>query len=481
MKKLLLLCCAIFCLHTVSTAKVHIDSLFTDNMVIQRDKPVALWGKADSGERIKIRFAGKNYTTTAKENGSWKVFLKPHKADSNPQKIHIFGKGKKITLNNILVGDVWIASGQSNMQYSMTENMPQPQDRDSTKMKTDYENANDRNVRVMLVRKDLSKAELPTDGWHEVNMKSLKDFSAVAYYYAHDLADSLNIPIGIIASSWGGSPIESWIPEAAYQEARLLDDSRNFWKYNKCPLGDKYAHMIEPLTGLQISGFIWYQGEANLSWHETDIYADKQRCLINSWRKAFGDATLPFYYVQITPYNYSAGRYRRFPLTWDLEAEFWTAQQSCLDIINTAMVYTTDLTDNVTYLHPSFKWKVGERLAKVALNRHYGKKEIVCEGPTFKSMDIDRKNNTITISFSHTEGGLHTRNGKEPDSFCVKDKRGRFAQALSSRIEGNNVILNCKSIAEDAAVRFGWDEASTPNLENGHGLPAVVFMKEYKE
>lgn len=464
----------------VCRGKVVVDNMFSSDMVVQRNTAIRIWGSADRNEKVKVSFAGRHGSAVADADGKWEVRLKALPASSVPRTMQISGTRNSITLKNILVGDVWIASGQSNMQYSMTEKMPQPMDADSLRMKRDYETANDRLVRVMLVRKELSTATLPTDGWHGVNRESLKDFSAVAYYFAKNLADSLNVPVGIVASSWGGSPIESWIPQEVYEHSPYYNDERNNWRYNKCELGEKFRHMILPITKMPISGFIWYQGEANLSWHETDIYGEKLQSLISSWRRVWGDDSLPFYYVQITPYSYSTGRYRRFPLTWDMEAEFWKAQQSCLKLANTGMAYTTDLTDNVDYLHPSYKWKVGERLARIALNRHYGWGKVVCEGPTFLAMQVDRATNTITISFCHTDGGLRTRDGKMPDSFCVRDRKERFAPVLSTRIDGNNVILTCKSISENAAVRFGWDEADTPNLENGYGLPAVVFMEEGK-
>lgn len=462
-------------------AKVTVDKMFGSNMVVQRGKPIHVWGTAESGEKVSVSFAGQHATATADATGKWSIALKKLVASCKPRDMRISGNADKIVLKNILVGDVWLASGQSNMQYSMTEKMPQPSGKDSLRMRNDYENASDKLVRLLLVRKDLSTTSLPTDGWKTVGKESLKDFSAVAYYFAHNLADSLNVPVGIIASSWGGSPIESWIPEDVYKASLYFNDKRNMWPFNRCALGDKYQHMIKPLVGMQISGFLWYQGEANLSWHETYIYTEKQKSLIESWRKAWGDDSLPFYYVQITPYAYSPERYRRFPLTWDLEGEFWEAQQKCLAVSNTAMVNTTDLTDNVTYLHPSYKWKVGERLARVAMNRHYGRKDVVCDGPVAESMSVDRSQNTISISFGNAYGGLRTRDGKAPDWFYVRDRRGRFAPAQSARIDGNKVIIKCKSINEKAAVRFGWDETATPNLENGYGLPAAIFMKESKE
>lgn len=460
------------------SAKITVDKMFSNNMVVQRGKPIHIWGTAESGEKVRVAFAGQRSVAVADTTGRWSVVLKQQPASIKPRNMQISARNGKIVLENILVGDVWLASGQSNMQYSMTEKMPQPAGADSLRMRKDYEKANDKLVRLLLVKKDLSTPALPTDGWKTVEKESLKDFSAVAYYFAHNLADSLNVPVGIIASSWGGSPIESWIPEDVYKISSYYNDERNMWKFNRCAVGDKFLHMIKPLVGMQISGFLWYQGEANLTWHETSIYGEKQKSLVECWRKAWNDDCLPFYYVQITPYTYSVERYRRFPLTWDLEAEFWKAQQSCLVLDNMAMVYTTDLTDNVSYLHPSYKWKVGERLARIALNKKYNRKDVVCDGPVVEKVSVNRSSNTVTISFSNANGGLRTRDGKEPDWFYVRDKRGRFAPALSAHIEGNKVVVKCKSINEKAGVRFGWDETATPNLENGYGLPAAVFMKE---
>ncbi len=455
-------------------AKVTLPAIFSDNMVLQQGKSVRIWGKADAGERITVRFCNQKRNTIADTAGNWSVTLAPMKADNRPRQLVVKGASDRVVLSNILVGEVWLASGQSNMEYSM-HNHPRfakPKKGDPDRLEHEYLQASNHQIRVLYVKRDLKQEDLPTDGWHEAMGEALAPISAAAYFFAKELQNSLNVPVGIISSSWGGTPIESWIPKNAYRWSSFYADERNRCLENNETPGRCYDKMIAPLVPLALRGFLWYQGEANLIWGETDIYEEKMTTLIDRWRKVFGDADLPFYYVQLSPYAYSHRRKDRSMKTIDDLPRFWQAQTACLKIPNTGMVVTTDLPEDLYDIHPSYKWTVGERLSKWALHHTYGKKQIAYSGPSFKSMDI--QGNRIVLSFDHTENGLMTRDGKSPSYFSVMKTNGRFVE-VTARIENNRVVLEMEGLARPAAVRFAWDEAAQPNLVNREGLPAVPF------
>lgn len=444
--------------------------VFTNNMVLQQGKPLNVWGTADVGEAVTVRLDGQKMTVKADGAGRWSVKLKAMKAQTQPVTFVISGPSNEVSLKDVLVGEVWVASGQSNMEYSMNNHprYSKPLKGDKERLLHEYEQASNPMIRIMYIRKDLRSATLPTDGWQKLTPESLKPFSAAAYFFAKSLQDSLRVPVGVVSSAWGGTMIEDWTPAGMYDDNALLknvDKGKTF--------SIRYQKMIAPMAPMTIKGFLWYQGEQNLVAGDTDIYTEKMRAMVAGWRKAWADDTLPFCFVQISPFLYSGRKQDPVPKTWQDLPRFWDAQTRCLDVIpHTSMVVTTDIPENLRDIHPPYKWVVGERLALCALNKAYGRTRVVCSGPTFKSMK--REGDTIVISFDNIGGGLVTRNGKAPDWFYARDNRGKYGR-VQAELRDNRVYIDASRLASPVELRFGWDETAQPNLMNKEGLPAVPF------
>ena len=422
MRKLLIAMAAMLTLTATALAEVKVAEAFSSHMVLQREKPVSVWGVADAGEKVKVSFGKQSLSTTADKAGLWRVTLKAMPANSRPQVMVISGRKNKIRLTDVLVGEVWLASGQSNMEYSMN-NHPRyrkPQKGDADYQLKAWREANNPNIRVLYVRPDLNSDVLPTDGWQRVDSTSLKPVSAAAYFFARMLQDSLQVPVGFISSSWGGTRIEEWIPDGKTPGRRPM-----------------YEHLIRPLIGYALRGFLWYQGEANLlDLGETDVYTAKQEHLVDVWRGLWNDADLPFYYVQISPYLYSIRREDIVQKTW-------------IDL---------------------------ERLCRWALNHTYGFSHVECQGPTLKG--VSRDGDKVILEFDHCDGGLVTSDGKQPDWFWANTRNHGSFRKEDATIDGNKVILHIPESLAHPVIRFGYDETAQPNLRNKAGLPAAPF--EYK-
>ncbi len=470
MKKRSIMMTALLCLMTTLSAsgKVKTANVFSDNMVLQQGKPLRIWGTADSGESVSVNVGGHKAKTKATADGLWSVDISPLKASSCPVKFEVKGSGNTVSLRNVLVGEVWIASGQSNMEYSMN-NHPQyckPKKGDADRLLHEYEAAGNPLIRIMYVRKDLKQDTLPTAGWQTLGRESLRPFSAAAYFFAKALQDSLKVPVGVVSTAWGGTPIEDWTPSDAYKGHSRL--ARLATRH----LGNRYNRMVKPIAPMTVRGFLWYQGEANLVKGETALYADRMEAMVEAWRKEWADTLLPFYYVQISPFRYSSRRKDLVAKTWQDLPRFWEAQTSCLSRIpRSGMVVTTDIPEDLGDIHPPYKWIVGERLARLALNKTYGRTDVVAEGPTMRS--VSRDGDSVVVEFDNAEGGLVTRNGKAPDWFVAVVK-GKYA-SVKARIDGNKVIVSGQKMDSPLTLNFGWDETAQPNLTNKAGLPALPF------
>lgn len=238
------------------------------------------------------------------------------------------------------------------------------------------------------------------------------------------------------------------------------------------PDGLRYEKMIRPMAPLSIRGFLWYQGEANVMDGDTDIYTEKMKYMVNQWRKAFQDETLPFYYAQISPFTYSTRR-ELIPKTWLTLPRFWDAQTRCLDeIANTGMVVTTDIPEKLNDIHPPYKWVVGHRFALLALHNIYGYHNMVCNSPRLRS--AKRQGESVILEFDHCEGGLTTHDGQEPSWFKLYNARRTRFDACKAEIDGNRVIIHVGT-TQHPLIRFGYDEVAQPNLCNKAGLPAIPF------
>ncbi len=458
-------------------AEIVIPKIIGNNMVLQCNKTVPIWGIASKDEKITVIFNNQHKQTTADKTGHWMVKLSPMKASFNPSKMIIKGNNDLIQLNNILIGEVWICSGQSNMEYSMRRSC-KIQDKAKGKHPTENDilTANNSYIRIFLVRRKYMSPDPNHQGWDSAMGRSLRPFSAVGYFFAKNLYKKLHVPIGMISSAVPGSRIEPWIKASKLNISPKLKNGEILdpLSEDKGNPGEFYTTMIQPLIPFSIRGFLWYQGESNCFLNEDIRYAYKVQTLITSWRHDWKNSKLPFYFVQIAPYIYSAGNDGR-GRTVETLPKLWEAQALDLKVPHTGMVTITDLVDNITNLHPNYKWEVGRRLCLVALNKTYGFKNIICSGPTFKSLKI--KNHIIDLSFNNVEGELMSRNGDPLTWFSIAGANKKFVRAFAV-IKGNNVIVSSPKVKYPYFVRFGWNEAAQSNFINKAGLPAVPFRSD---
>lgn len=397
------------------------------------------------------------------------------KASFTPREMTIKGINT-IVLKNILVGEVWLCSGQFNMEYAMRKYSKfQTAVKGNKPPEDDLNTANNTNIRVFLDRRKYMAPSPEHLGWDAATGRPLVDFSAVGYYFAKDLYARLNVPIGMISAAVPGSRIEPWIEASKLEFEPKLKNGKILDKLgtDDGDAGKFYDTMIQPLIPYTLKGMLWYQGESNCFLNENIRYAYKLKTLIESWRNDWKDKKMPFYFVQIAPYNYSASKDR--PLTAEQLPEFWEAQKLALHLKNTNTIAITDLVDSIADLHPGYKWEVGRRLSLLALNKAYGETNVVYSGPTYEKMKI--VNNSIEVTFSNIGSGLSSRNGRSLSWFTIAGADGKFVPA-KAEINGNKVIVSAPEVQHPYSVRFGWNEAAQSNFINKEGLPAVPFRSD---
>ena len=475
MKKITLLS-LILLIYCSLSAQVHLPKVITSNMVLQREKPVAIWGTATPGEKITVTFAWQIKTAVTDTAENWMLKLDPMKASAEPRKMIITGSGT-IILDNILVGEVWLCSGQSNMEYPLdrkTKKYTAPETGEDISAK---ELAGEKNplIRFLYVERKLSPI-LPTDGWKDCNDSTLHYVSATGYFFAKELAEKLKVPVGIISSSWGGTRVEQWTPPASYEQSPLFKDTvagkKNFKIDGMIP-GKMFEGMIKPLIPYTMKGLIWYQGESNLMIHDSTTFVAKTKLMLDTWKSLWKDESLRFYYTQISPYYYSK-RKDKLAHGSDLLPYYWAAQAQCLAFPNSGMAVTTDLVDDLNNIHPSYKWEVGRRLSLWALAKDYDQK-VVYSGPLYKSMTV--KKNSIELSFTQTGNGLISADSQTLTWFTIAGADRKFYPA-EAVIKGNKLIVRCKEVPNPVAVRFAWDETAMPNFCNKEKLPASPFRTD---
>jgi sialate O-acetylesterase len=435
---------------TALRADVKPNALFTDHMVLQRDKPVKVWGTADSGETIKVTLGEQTVEADAKD-GNWQVELKPIPA-GGPHTLTIEGRNK-IEFEDVLVGEVWIASGQSNMQWSIKASA----DPEKTAAEATHPQ-----IRLFTVKRG-GHAE-PQDNvegqWAECSPETAGDFSAVAYHFGVALHKQLNVPIGLISTNVGGTAAQRWTPKDVLEstpELKKYADEKN--------ASDLYNAMIHPLLPFSIRGAIWYQGESNAG--QAQRYRVLFPAMIKSWRDGWDQGDFPFLFVQLAPWvvpkdssNESWAELR--------EAQLMTLSKSP----NTAMAVITDV-GNENDIHPKQKQPVGERLALAARALAYGEK-IEYSGPVFESMKTDGER--AVLRFKHTGDGLESR-GEKLTGFTIAGEDKKFHSA-EAKIEGDTVIVSHPEVSKPVAVRFGWANYPVVNLWNKNGLPATPFRTD---
>lgn len=440
-------------------AKVTLPALFADHMVFQQNTTAKMWGWAQPNEEITViaSWNHKAVQTMADNHANWSVLLETPEA-GGPHTLTIMGSNT-IHLTDVMVGEVWLCSGQSNMEWSANSG---------------FDNSNQEvlmadNPYLRLFRvppRAATSPQLDLEGsWTQCNPETMREFSAVAYFFGRNLAKELKIPIGLIHSSWGGTPAEAWTnPQVISQDPQLAQAAKKLPEVPWCPSepGSTYNAMIAPMIPFSIAGVIWYQGESNTVNYET--YTKLFSSMINNWRDEW-KSDFPFYYVQIAPYQYE---------TAEVGVLIREAQTKTMVVPNTGMVVISDI-GNIKDIHPRNKQDVGLRLANWALARTYGREGMPFSGPLYKEMKIE--GNKIRLFFDYAESGL-TAKGEDLSHFEIAGKDGRFVPAKAT-IDGQTIVAEAPGLEKPSAVRFGWSNSAEPNLFNGAGLPASAFRTDH--
>lgn len=462
---------------TITSTIFSVANVLQSNMVIQRDKPANIWGFATTGSIVTVKASWNSATITTKADGSghWQVSIPASAANNIPQTIAINSGSNSIVLNNILIGDIWVCSGQSNMVYPVGPASPFE---GVLNYQSEISAANYSQIRVLTLHSDAEQN--PADSlnycttWNVCSPQTAGDISGVAYYFARKLNTSLSVPIGIIISAVDGTSCEAWINNAGFQSDTYL------LKYAGSNSATMYYNgMINPLVNLSIKGFIWYQGENNKNNSPVSDYTQLNSTLIEAWRTVFNQGVLPFYFVQMTPFdqNYNLTNPPGGDLSDDSYAKFREAQAKVLAEPNTGMAITMDVGE-VTNQHPPDKKPVGERLALLALNKTYGQ-NVQCYGPQYASWSASSQ--TVTINFNPgTAEGLNTINNAPLNQFFyVAGTNHVFLQANAS-ISGNQVILTvpANTPLPVQAVRYAFTVAPVTNLQNSAALPIEPFRTD---
>ncbi len=469
---------------------LSLPHVFGDHMVLQRGEPVPIWGWATPGETVTVSFAGQQKKATAASDGKWEVKLDQLTTSEKPEDLTVTGK-ETVTFHDVLVGEVWLCSGQSNMQKPVGTWRGQPIttiDAEKELAAADYPLIRLMNVEISNTEspaKDFNitprqPADYPWKGWVACTPASLDEikFSAVGYFFARKLYTELKVPIGMIEATAGGTHIEGWTPASGFSSDPALADFAKAAltpkvKFDGTTISTLYNGMINPMVPFALRGILWYQGESNLIKGDGSIYANKEIALIKSWRIAW-EKDLPFYFVQLPPLLYSA---RKNPShTPEDEANFREAQMAALELPKTAAVVTTDVGD-LKNMHPPHKKEIGERLARIALAKDYDERGVETSGPVYRKGSIEHEGYKAVLHFDHVGKGLVSSDGKPLTSFTTAGKDGVF-YAAKAVISGDAVVITSPQVAEPKEVRFAWDEAAMPNFFNKDGLPAVPFRTD---
>ncbi|WP_395740550.1 sialate O-acetylesterase [Prosthecobacter sp.] len=499
---MLLMCCAMVC---SARATVTLSALFKDHMVLQRDKPVPVWGWAEPGQEINVKFGEQTKVTKADKDGKWKVVLDPMPASNDPGILRVSGQSTEV-VKDVLVGEVWLCSGQSNMAMAV---------KGVDNAEKEAAAANFPNIRMFFVQNFTAATpqEQCAGVWQICTPRTVANFSATAYFFGRELQQDLKVPVGLINSSVGGTPIESWTSlEAMQKEPHLQpllkrwekdvavfeqpenraknDAAKKLWQEaakaalqgkqtppaapvyaGSDPLhagrpGNLYNGKIAPLAPFALRGIIWYQGESNAG--NGPLYAVQMPLLIQDWRARWG-AELPFAWVQLPNFQKRDAE----PAAAAPWARLREAQTATLKVPNTGMTVNLDIGD-AGNIHPKNKQEIGRRLALWARAKVYGEK-VEYSGPVYGSHEI--KGSEVVVEFKHA-GGLKTVDGGAAvKGFAIADETKQW-QWAEARIEGGKVVVSSAAVAKPVAVRYAWANNPEVNLVNGSGLPAAPFRTD---
>ncbi|TWT39288.1 sialate O-acetylesterase [Blastopirellula retiformator] len=490
---------------TPALAEVRLPGFFGDHMVLQQQMPLPVWGWADPGQQVTVTLGEAAATAKADDKGNWKVELPAMEAGGGPMKLTVAAGERKLTLSDILLGEVWLCSGQSNMEWVV---------RSSKNAAAEIAAANYPEIRQIKFSHQTSAA--PQDDvkgtWTICSPETAGNFTACGYFMGRKLYQELNVPIGLINSSWGGTRIEPWTPPVGFAkvaelkdlsqrvqrrtpgtpqnralakghmaatekwlaEAKAKDAAGEAIPPSPAVPGDLQPHvsatdptaiynsMIHPLIGLPFRGAIWYQGESNHG--EGMLYKYKMEALIGGWRKLWNMGDFSFFYVQIAPYQYGDEKPEVLPV-------FWEAQAAALDIPKTGMVVINDVA-TLNDIHPPMKQEVGLRLANLALRDVYGQKDVIADGPTFK--ELKEEKGALRVVFDNVAAGLKSSDDQPLTHFEVIGVDTGWMKA-DAKIDGDSVILTSSEVNQPVAMRFAWHKLAEPNLVNSAGLPTSAF------
>lgn len=482
-------------------ADVKLAAVFSDHMVLQQQIPLRIWGWAEVGEMVTVSIGANQATVETPENGRWEVKLPAMTASRTATSIKVKGKNT-VEISDVLVGEVWLCSGQSNMEWPVAACVNAQEEISAAKYPLI------RHIKVPLVPSTVPLDDFQS-AWQVCSPETAGNFTACGYFMARKLHKELDIPVGLINSSWGGTRVEPWTPPVGFQRVGALQSiyqsvvgrtpgtaeyrsrleshvkSLNDWttrarvalKSNGgiepspafpaelAPFTSNqdptmlYNGMIHSLVGFPLRGAIWYQGESNHG--EGMLYLEKKKALIGGWRELWGQGDFPFYYVQIAPFRYG----NEDPT---ILAKFWEAQAAVQTIPHTGMVVINDIA-TLNDIHPPNKQDVGFRLAQLALKNDYGKADVVASSPEFDSLEIQKSR--LKVTFRNTAGGLKTRDGKPVTHFEIVGVGSNGFQPATAVIEGDSIVLSSDKVTAPVAFRFAWHMLAEPNLCGGTGLP----------
>jgi sialate O-acetylesterase len=465
MRKLCMLS-LLFSLALCCNANVRLPNILSDNMVLQQNAMVTLWGWCEPGERIAIVTSWDSKTDSLRgtRDGNWKIAIPTPKA-GGPYTISITGQNS-IVLNNILIGEVWVCSGQSNMEmceawglHNAKAGLPD--------VRAELPNCFNSNIRFFHVPRTTSAS--PQDNclgnWTNCDSVTLKQFSAVAYFFGKKLNHALNVPIGLVEVAWGGTNAEDWTPatlvegDEQLKAAEAKQEPKDGWPYRS---GSCYNGMIAPIVNFAVAGALWYQGEGNTIAPLT--YERLLSTMIASWRQAWA-LPLPFYLVQIAPYSYGV----------PYQGAAVREQESHVTRVqNTGMVVISDLVSDTADIHPKDKHDVGLRLANWALADTYHQQGITYKNPAFQNMEI--KGDKVIITCSDAPAGLMVK-GKAAEELLIAGDDKIFWPA-QGHIEGNKIIVSAAAVKTPVAVRYQFDNAGIGNIVGKEGLPLAPFRTD---
>jgi sialate O-acetylesterase len=490
-------------------ADVRLPKVFGDHMVLQQEKEIPVWGWADPGEKVEVSLTGgAAVAAVADAKGQWQVKLPAVKAGGGALTLTVAGNNR-IEVKDVLAGEVWVCSGQSNMEMRPNDYGPGILNKQQEQAAATYPE-----MRFFSIPKTPSMTPCPDTNavWQVMSPATFNECSSTSYFFGRELHKVRKVPVGLLVTAWGGTRIEPWTPlegfaavpackpiaerlvsadpaspvhkekletylkaqEAWIAKAReTMQASQSpavppLFPGELLPFGNHqepamlFNGMVRPILGMGIRGAIWYQGESNRG--EGLLYAEKTKALIGGWRQRWGQGDFPFYVVQLAPFNYG-GSVTALP-------EIWEAQtQAAREIPNSGMAVINDI-GRLGDIHPPNKQEVGRRLALLALARTYEQKDLVCEGPVFKELKTEGK--SMRVVFANTAGKLDTRDGKAPDWFEIIGAGTDYVKA-DAVIDGDSIVLTAAGVDKPVGVRFAWHQSAEPNLKNGAGLPASAF------